>query len=264
MVHADTRDGDACDKSVVSRIIDVFSEINTNKNKSGKAHCSQNLKDKGDCTTPKFDLSVIQEPFSLICCPFDNDVRLSSDNRDSTWSVHVFWHTPSNMIHLCAPFFSSGQTSWFTFSPECAKSKESGGLKLFERELLGIKMTKLLTLLRMFTKSRKEIQPTSNKGAYQHQSHTCCTHDMWARSHSSNFCHKVEHWAQWGLPEKQNKWTSSWPKSYLWCNLFSLAVLSWLVGGGGQFKLLLNCIYATDDDNENDNNAMVTQISRFR
>ena len=50
------------------------------------------------------------------------------------------------------------------------------------------------------------------------------------------------------------------------CNLFSLAVLSWPVGGGGQFKLLLNHIYANDanDDNDanNNNDSMVTQISR--
>ena len=37
-------------------------------------------------------------------------------------------------------------------------------------------------------------------------------------------------------------------------------MLSWLVGGS-QFKLLLNCIYTNDDD---DDNRMVTQISRFR
>ncbi len=80
----------------------------------------------------------------------------------------------------------------------------------------------------------------TNKGAYQHQSRTRGMHETWARSHSSNICHKVEHWAQWGLPEKQKKWTSGQPKRYLWCNLFSSAMLSWHVGGG-QFKLLRLC-----------------------
>ncbi len=49
-------------------------------------------------------------------------------------------------------------------------------------------------------------------------------------------------------------------QSYLWCILFSSAVLSWWVGGG-QFKLLLNRIYTMDDDNNNNNDdGMVTQI----
>ena len=58
---------------------------------------------------------------------------------------------------------------------------------------------------------------------------------MWARSHSSNICHKVEHWAQWGchigfwLPEEQKK------VKLLWCNLLNSAVLSW-PEGGSQFK----------------------------
>ena len=46
------------------------------------------------------------------------------------------------------------------------------------------------------------------------------------------------------------------------CNLFSLAVLSWQ--GGGQFKVLLNGIYANDHHNDNNNDGMVTHLSHFR
>ena len=44
---------------------------------------------------------------------------------------------------------------------------------------------------RQFFSNVERKSLVENKGAYQHQSRT------W---HSLNICHRVEHWAQWGLP----------------------------------------------------------------